>query len=132
MAEALQQGHLETLGLWGDGDELDALRNVEERFGVELDHTGAGTWFTAGDVYADLLKTLPEEAAKKPHTWTGFAEAISQETGVDPLAVTPQTRLIHRTGSRRLSFVGGRSHRAGWTRDRFLAISAAALNRRRT
>src|SRR4051812_22514570 len=102
MGETSQQ-NLESLRLWGDGDELDALRNVEKRFGVKLDYTGAGKWFTVGDVYADLLKALPEEAARTPHTWTAFAEAISDETGVEPLRVAPHTRLIDRTGSRRLS-----------------------------
>lgn len=44
------QSNLETLGLCGDGDELDDLRNVEER-------------------YADLLKVLSEQAAQTPDTW---------------------------------------------------------------
>lgn len=79
------------------------MRNVEKRFGVKLDYGGASHWFTAGDVYADLLKVLPEQAAQAPDTWTAFAEAISDETGVDPLRVAPETRLIDRTGPWRLS-----------------------------
>ena len=102
MGEAPAQT-LETLRLWGDGDELDALRNVEKRFGVKLDCSGAENWFTAGDVFADLLKALPEHVARTPDTWTAFAEAISEETGVDPLKVAPQTRLIDRTTSPVLS-----------------------------
>jgi len=102
MSGASQQ-NLETLALWGDGDEVHALRDVEARFGVKLDYTGRGSWFTVGDIYADLLKALPEPAAHSPDTWPAFAEAISQETGADPLAVVPETRLIDRTGSWRLS-----------------------------
>ena len=53
MSEAPQPS-LETLGLWEDGDELDALRTVEKRFGVKLDYSGAGSWFTAGDVSSSI------------------------------------------------------------------------------
>jgi hypothetical protein len=91
--------NLETLRLWGDGDEVDAVRSVEKRFGVKLDYSGAGDWFTAGDVYAELLRVLPEQTAQAPDTWAAFAEAICDPTGVDPLRVVPETRLIDRTGS---------------------------------
>ena len=100
---AASEQKLETLGLWGDGDEVEALSNVEERFGVKLDYTGAINWYTAGDVYAELLKVLPEDVAYTPGTWTAFAEAISAETGVDPLRLGADTRLIDRSGERRLS-----------------------------
>lgn len=90
---------LETLGLWGDGDELGALRDVERRFDVKLDYVGAGSWFTVGDVYADLLKVLPQPAVQSPDTWPAFAEAIAEETGVDPLRIAPETRLIDRSSS---------------------------------
>ena len=85
---------METLGLWGDGDEIGALRDVERRFGVALDYTRAGDWFTAGDVFSELLKVLPESAAASTDTWRAFAEAISDQTGVNPLRVAPDTRLI--------------------------------------
>ena len=101
MGKASEQ-YLETLGLWGDGDEIDALDDVEKSFGVKLDYTDAGNWFTAGDVYAALLKALPEDAVQRPDTWKGFAEAISDQTGVDPARVAPETRLIDRSGERRL------------------------------
>jgi len=91
--------NLETLGLWGDGDEIDALRDVERRFGVKLNYTAAGNWFTVGDVYADLLKVLPQPALQSPDTWPAFAEAIAEETGADPLRIAPETRLIDRSSS---------------------------------
>ena len=95
--------HLPSLKLWGDGDELGALQDVEERFGVKLDYSGGDEWWTVGDVYADLLKVLPKGVTEDPHTWAAFAQAISQETGVDPLKVAPETLLIDRSGSPWLS-----------------------------
>jgi hypothetical protein len=94
---------LETLGLWGDGDELQALRDVEKRFGVKLDYRGAGEWRTVGDVFAALLEVLPGSREKSPETWNVFAEAIAQETGADSHKITPETRLIDRKGSPLLS-----------------------------
>ena len=38
---------LDSLG--GGSDEIAALRDVEELFGVTLDYTHAGDWTTAGD-----------------------------------------------------------------------------------
>lgn len=45
-----------TLGLWGDGDEIAAIEEVEERFGVKLDTSTAASWLTVGDVFAALQR----------------------------------------------------------------------------
>jgi hypothetical protein len=90
-----------SLGLGGDGDEIDAIREVERRFGVVLDYADASSWKTAGDVFAALKRALPPEHSPDDDTWRRFAEAISAETGVDPTKVTADTLLL---GTRRFSW----------------------------
>jgi hypothetical protein len=43
---------LKDLGLAGDGDEIDAVEDVEKEFGVKLDI--APNWHTVGDIYHAL------------------------------------------------------------------------------
>ena len=93
-------GPLAVLGLGGDGDEVDAVTDVEKCFGVVLDYDDAPNWRSTGDVYASLLKALPPETRDAPDNWARFCEAISQQTGVDPLRITPETVLLGRPVSR--------------------------------
>ena len=83
-----------SLGLAGDGDEIAAIAEVERQFGVKLDYSGSAQWATAGDVYAAIQKALPLDHGASRSVWPMFAKAISQETGVDGNAVTPETRLL--------------------------------------
>jgi hypothetical protein len=83
-----------SLGLGGDGDEITAIADVERRFDVRLDYSDARGWMTVGDVYAALQRALPAEQAAAFDTWARFAEAISNETGVDPSRVQPETLLL--------------------------------------
>jgi hypothetical protein len=83
-----------SVGLGGDGDEVAAIRDVEEAFGVSLDQADAPGWRTAGDVYASLCRALPPEEAARPGTWDRFASALARETGVDPQAITPDSPLL--------------------------------------
>ena len=83
-----------SLGLWGDGDEIAAIRDVEHRFGVQLDYADARNWVTAGNVFAAVQRALPAEQAEAAEAWSMFAEAISAETGVDPTTVKPETLLL--------------------------------------
>ena len=83
-----------SLGLGGDGDEIDAIEAVERCFGVKLDYADASTWRTTGDVFAALRRALPPEYPADGETWRRFAEAISAETGVDPTRVTADTLLL--------------------------------------
>jgi hypothetical protein len=82
------------LGLGGDGDEIDAIENVERVFGVKLDTRDAPKWITAGDVYNPLLEALPAEEAAKPTLWDRFAQALCSETGVDPKTIVPESPLL--------------------------------------
>lgn len=90
-----------TLGLWGDGDEIAAIEEVEERFGVKLDTSSAAGWLTVGDVFAALQRAIPPSEHQAADTWLKFARAISVETGVDPLHVQPTTLLF---GTRRFGW----------------------------
>jgi len=90
-----------TLGLWGDGDEIAAIEEVEDQFGVKLDTSTAASWSTVGDVFAALQRALPPSEAQTEETWLKFAKAIALETGVDPCQVRPTTLLL---GARRFSW----------------------------
>jgi hypothetical protein len=83
-----------SLGLGGDGDEIAAILAVERHFEVQLDYSGADHWKTVGDVFSALKRALPTPQAESSETWPRFCNAISQETGVDPLMVTNETLLL--------------------------------------
>ena len=85
---------LESLGLGGDGDEVDAIERVEAAFGVRLDVTDAVRWVTVGEVYSSLLRALSPERRNSPEIWPIFAHAMAEETGADPARVGPATRLL--------------------------------------
>ena len=57
---------LARLNLGGDGDEIEAIEQVEREFGIRLDVRDAPNWITVGDVYTSLLRALPEYLAKQP------------------------------------------------------------------
>ncbi|HEY3812495.1 MAG TPA: acyl carrier protein [Caulobacteraceae bacterium] len=82
------------LDLAGDGDEIDAIERVEEEFGVTLDKQAASSWRTAGDVYASLLRQLPEDLAQQPTTWLRFRKALCDPTADKPEDVEPETALL--------------------------------------
>jgi len=83
-----------SLGLGGDGDEIDAIEEVERRFCVRLYYSDARSWTTVGDVFAALQRAPSAGRTTAPDAWATFAEAICMETGVDPTRVTPDTLLI--------------------------------------
>ena len=88
----------QNVGLGGDGDEVSAIREVEDAFGVRLDYTDAHNWYCAGDVYAALRKALPAEEADKPDIWDRFAEALCRETGISPSSICPESELLAESG----------------------------------
>ena len=90
----MEAGPPRCVGLAGDGDEIAAIENVEDVFGVTLDDQDAPLWLTAGDVFASLLKALPPDAAADPTTWRRFAEALAAETGIDPCLITNNSPLL--------------------------------------
>lgn len=86
--------HLETIGLGGDGDEVDAIAAVERHFGVALDYSAAATWQTAGDVFSSLIGALPEHQRHFKDIWPMFAAILCEETGADAARVAPNTLLL--------------------------------------
>ena len=94
MSEKPADAMLKTLNLVGDGDEIDAIENVERVFGVTLDKADSLHWRTAGDVFQSLLRALPVDDAAAADRWQRFAEAVSEETGADPSRVSPETTMI--------------------------------------
>lgn len=86
------------IGLGGDGDEIAALQEVEEEFGVELDYTDARNWSTVGDIYAALLRQLPTAEANEPDVWPRFTKAICRVTGTSPSDVSLESGLIAEDG----------------------------------
>ena len=90
----MQSQPLETIGLGGDGDEVDAVTAVEKHFAVSLDYGDAPGWRSAGDVFASLLKVLPPEQRERPDLWRTFATLLCRETGADASRVTPDTLLL--------------------------------------
>lgn len=84
----------QSVGLGGDGDEIDAIGEVETAFGVTLDYSDAHNWSTAGDVYAALLRALPPPEAEKPDVWDRFAAALCRETGISPSRISPDSELL--------------------------------------
>ena len=82
------------VGLAGDGDEIAAVEQVEEMFGIILDKQGAPRWRTAGDLFESLLEALPPDAASDAANWERFAKALARETGVDPHHITTNSPLL--------------------------------------
>ena len=93
---------LETIGLGGDGDEVDAIAAVKRRFGVVLDTADVANWATVGDVFQSLLNALPPDQRDADSAWRPFCEAICEETGADPRRIGPETLLLGGTTLRDL------------------------------
>jgi hypothetical protein len=85
---------LETIGLGGDGDEVDAIQALERHFAVILDYREASNWRTAGDVFASLLRALPANQRHREGLWPEFAALICDETGADASRVGRDTLLL--------------------------------------
>ena len=85
---------LETIGLGGDGDQVDAYLALEKHFGVSIDDTEVASWRTAGDVFDALFDALPEYRKQRDVIWPTFAAILCDETGADASRVGPNTLLL--------------------------------------
>jgi hypothetical protein len=80
--------------LVGDGDEVDAITDVERAFSVKLDYADAPQWRTAGDVFCSLQRALPPGERDRADLWDSFVEALCGQTFVDPKRITPESPLL--------------------------------------
>ena len=85
---------LETIGFGGDGDQVGAFLALERHFGVSMDDSDVARWTTAGDVFAALIKALPEHESGREGLWSAFATIMCDETGADASRVGPDTLLL--------------------------------------
>ncbi len=83
-----------SVGLGGDGDEVDAIEDVERKFDVKLDDADATGWFTAGDVFKSLQQKVDGLELEDADQWLRFATALTQSTGVNPLEIVPESPLL--------------------------------------
>lgn len=87
---------LESIGLGGDGDEVDAIRRVEARFGILFDYEDCERFVTVGQVWRALLKELGRSDAQAVHLWPELVRELGEETlreaEVDQIGL--ETRLI--------------------------------------
>ena len=83
-----------SVGLGGDGDEIEAIDDVARAFGVKLDYSDARQWLTAGDVFNSLRKALPRDERDAADLWERFAIALCGVTGVDPKSIEPTSPLL--------------------------------------
>jgi len=70
---------LKSIGLGGDGDEVDAIERVEARFGIAFDHAACARFATVGDVWRALLRELESGGAEAPR-WPDFVRLLGEET----------------------------------------------------
>ena len=82
------------LSLRGDLDEIYAVHDVEEAFGVQCDKAAVESWWTAGDMFDSLVLALPRGIAQDPETWERFRIALCREGGDNPGEVGRETLLI--------------------------------------
>ena len=89
---------VQSVGLGGDGDEIEAIEDVEKAFGVKFDPTEASNWHSAGDLFSSLCTLLPAHEIKQDNLWDRFAIALTGVTGVDPKMIKKDSPLIDING----------------------------------
>ena len=82
------------LNLVGHGDEIAAVKSVEREFGVAIDTTDAAAWVTVGNVFAALLRSIPDYDVGQPSTWRRFCRALAEESDDEPGQIAESTRLL--------------------------------------
>ncbi len=58
MRPPIEQTPIKTLGLVGDGDDLDLLEELERAFGVRFTDEETTQWFTVGDIHDALIERM--------------------------------------------------------------------------
>ena len=86
------------LNLVGDGDEIDAVEEIEAEFSITLDTSDAGDWWTVADLFEAVKRALPAYDANQPSTWPRFCAALCEISCDDPAEITPGMLLIMPAG----------------------------------
>lgn len=83
-----------SLGLVGDGDDVDLLRQIEDSFSVTFG-SETSRWTTVGDIYHDLLKNIPVAInAGNCSTMMAFYRVRSSLFGITGIRrIAPSTEL---------------------------------------
>jgi hypothetical protein len=84
---------LEHAGLWGDGDEIEAIELVEKRLNVSFRDDEAADIWTVGDLWRSLLDSNPKLKNDR-RSWFRFVAALTAYQGVNPREIGEQTLLI--------------------------------------
>ena len=73
---------LKSIGLGGDGDEVDAIERVETEFRILFDHADCERFVTVGDVWRALLKELrvDEASGEADAAWPVMVRMLGDET----------------------------------------------------
>ncbi len=82
------------LSLRGDLDEIYAVHDVEQAFGITFDKAAVESWWTAGDMFDSLAMALARGIADDAATWERFRIALCRESGDNPGEVGRETLLI--------------------------------------
>ncbi len=64
MLQVQPQTDIDTIGLAGDGDDVDLIRAIESSFGVQFANDPA-KWLTVGDIYDALLTRIPTSSTAR-------------------------------------------------------------------
>lgn len=80
-------------GLWGDGDEVEAIELIERRLCVQLRREEAPSIWTVGDLWDCLLKSN-ENLKDDRRSWIKFVVALTAYPGLDPRQIGRETLLI--------------------------------------
>ena len=84
---------LRSVGLGGDGDEVEAIEAAFARFGLPVPVEDARRWRTVGDIWTSLMCLVPR-VESQPRAWERLVEALCEQTGADAAEVTQETRLL--------------------------------------
>ena len=104
--------NLKSIGLGGDGDEVDAIERVEKRFDIAFDHEDCERFDTVGDVWRALVKELRLSEAEAAPLWNDFVAELGDETlrkaefgkvGLETTLLAPSLAQVLRRTAKRLS-----------------------------
>jgi hypothetical protein len=83
-----------TVGLGGDGDEVEAIERVEHEFGIVFDAADLERFTTVGDVWRALGGEVRRAGAKDEPDWTRFVQLLCEDSGADWRRIEEESPLL--------------------------------------